>query len=238
MRIEPLPAPIGYTAAMKDGPDIAAVAHLIGDPARANMVAALMAGVALTAGELAREAGVTPATASSHLAKLLEGGLLEIAAQGRHRYYRLSGPDVAELIERLGDLATRLGHRRTRTGPRDPALRFARVCYDHIAGEVGVGLYGRLVATGAVVASADGIALSPRGRGELVAWGIDVPTLEQSKRPVCRACLDWSQRQPHLAGSAGAAIASAVLDRGWATRQGRTLMFSTAGLVAFQALGA
>src|ERR1700742_927050 len=123
---------------MKTGPDIAPIAALIGDPARANMLSALMDGRALTAGELARKAGVTAQTASSHLAKLAAGGLIAERRQGRHAYFTLTGPDVAELLEELACLAARTGHTRTRTGPAEPALRHARVCYDHLAGDRGV----------------------------------------------------------------------------------------------------
>ena len=123
---------------MKAGPDIAMVASLVGDPARANMLTALMTGRALTASELAQEAGITPQTASSHLAKLEAGGLIEPEKQGRHRYYRLTGPDVAGVLEGLAGLAARAGHMRVRTGPKDPALRRARICYDHLAGDLGV----------------------------------------------------------------------------------------------------
>ena len=114
------------------------VASLVGDPARANMLTALMTGRALTASELAHEAGITPQTASSHLAKLEAGGLIEPEKQGRHRYYRLTGPDVAGVLEGLAGLAARAGHMRVRTGPKDPALRRARICYDHLAGDLGV----------------------------------------------------------------------------------------------------
>src|SRR5688500_9964854 len=130
---------------MKAGPNIAPVASLVGDPARANMLTALMAGQALTATELAQEAGITLPTASSHLAKLLAGGLLTVEKQGRHRYFRLAGPDVASMIETIIGVAARAGHLRTRTGPSEPALRQARVCYDHLAGDLGVQLYDSLV---------------------------------------------------------------------------------------------
>src|SRR5258708_14519879 len=123
---------------MKAGPDIAMVAALVGDPARANILTALMTGRALTASELAHQAGVTPQTASSHLAKLEAGGLIEPEKQGRHRYYRLTGPDIAGVLEGLAGLAARAGHMRVRTGPKDPALRRARICYDHLAGDLGV----------------------------------------------------------------------------------------------------
>src|SRR5579862_2962772 len=128
----------GYHRTMKAGPDIAMVASLVGDPARANMLTALMTGRALTASELAHQAGITPQTASSHLAKLETGGLIEQEKQGRHRYYRLADPDVAGVLEGLAGLAARAGHMRVRTGPKDPALRRARICYDHLAGDLGV----------------------------------------------------------------------------------------------------
>ena len=130
---------------MKAGPDIALIASLVGDPARANMLTALMSGGALTASELAHEAGVTLQTGSSHLAKLEKGGLITLQKQGRHRYFRLSGPDVPAVLEGLMGLAARAGHLRTRTGPKDPALRRARVCYDHLAGDLGVELFDSLV---------------------------------------------------------------------------------------------
>ena len=123
---------------MKAGPDISRIAALVGDPARSNMLTALMTGRALTASELAHQAGVTPQTASSHLSKLEAGGLVEQEKQGRHRYFRLSDPDVAAVLEGLEGLAARAGHMRVRTGPKDPALRHARVCYDHLAGDLGV----------------------------------------------------------------------------------------------------
>src|ERR1700709_962777 len=123
---------------MKAGPDIAMVAALVADPARANMLTALMTGRALTASELAHQAGITPQTASSHLGKLETGGLIEQEKQGRHRYYRLTDPDVAGVLEGLAGLAARAGHMRVRAGPKDPEPRRARICYDHLAGDLGV----------------------------------------------------------------------------------------------------
>src|ERR1700729_4030248 len=145
---------------MKDGPSIAPIAALAGDPARATMLAALLAGKALTAGELAREAGVTAQTASSHLAKLKDGGLVESVAQGRHRYFRLSGSDVAQMLETMMGVAARAGHLRTRTGPKAPELRKARVCYDHLAGEMGVEMLDRFVANRLVIARGDVLRLT------------------------------------------------------------------------------
>src|ERR1700737_4002572 len=122
----------GYHRTMKSGPDIAMVAALVGDPARSNMLTALMTGRALTATELAHQAGITPQTASSHLAKLDAGGMIEQEKRGRHRYYRLTGPDVASVLEGLAGLPARAGHMPVRTGPKAPALRAARICYDHL----------------------------------------------------------------------------------------------------------
>jgi hypothetical protein len=168
---------------MKNGPDIASLAALIGDPARANMLTALMSGMALTAGELAREAGVTPQTASAHLAKLMEAKLVIVEAQGRHRYFKLGGPDVAGALEGLMELASRTGRMRTRPGPRDRALRDARVCYDHLAGTMGVRMYDTLIDQGAIIAARDGLGLSSAGRARFIAEGIDIGRLEQKDRP-------------------------------------------------------
>src|SRR5205085_7269571 len=129
---------------MRLGPDISFVASLVGDPARANMLQALMSGQALTATELAQEAGVTPQTASSHLGKLEAGGLLVQQKQGRHRYFRLKDEEIASALESLAGLADHAGHRRVRTGPKDPEMRQARVCYDHLAGDFGVRMFDHL----------------------------------------------------------------------------------------------
>lgn len=213
---------------MKDGPNIAGVAALIGDPARANMLTALMTDVALTAGELAHEAGVAAPTASEHLAKLTAAGLVAVEKQGRHRYFRLAGGDVAHVLEGLMGIAQRTGTTRTRPGPREPALREARVCYDHLAG-------ARAVAALAAL-GLDGDRLSTRGVATLDRLGIDVAGLARGRRPVCRLCLDWSERRSHLAGAAGAALLDQVIARGWATRgPGRVIRFSDAGGRAFDA---
>ncbi|MCZ8373899.1 MAG: helix-turn-helix domain-containing protein [Beijerinckiaceae bacterium] len=204
---------------MKNGPDIAALASLIGDPARANILAALMGGKALTAGECAAEAGISAPAASGHLAKLLDAGLLVVLVQGRHRYYNLAGPDIAEAVETLMGLAARVGLRRTRPGPREAAMRKARFCYDHLAGDAATALFARLVDNGMLVAQADGLGLSPGGRLRFLAEGIDIAALEAKPRPLCRACLDWSERRPHLAGSLGAAIARLAIERGWCRRE-------------------
>ncbi|MCZ8183935.1 MAG: helix-turn-helix transcriptional regulator [Beijerinckiaceae bacterium] len=223
---------------MKNGPDIAALASLIGDPARANILAALMGGKALTAGECAAEAGISAPAASGHLAKLLGAGLLVVLVQGRHRYFNLAGPDVAEAVETLMGLAARVGLRRTRPGPREVAMRKARFCYDHLAGDAATALFARLVDRGMLVAQADGLGLSPSGRLRFLAEGIDIAALEARPRALCRACLDWSERRPHLAGSLGAAIARLAIERGWCRREAasRAVHFSPDGERALLAL--
>jgi len=216
---------------MKNGPDIAALASLIGDPARANILAALMGGKALTAGECATEAGISAPAASGHLAKLLDAGLLVVLVQGRHRYFNLAGPDVAEAVETLMGLAARVGLKRTRPGPREATMRKARFCYDHLAGEAATTLFARLVDRGLLVAKPEGIGLSPMGRSRFLAEGIDIAALESKARSLCRACLDWSERRPHLAGSLGAAIAKVAIERGWCRREAgsRAVHFSPGG---------
>ena len=223
---------------MKDGPDIARLGTLIGDPARANILAALMAGRALTAGECAAEAGVSAPTASGHLAQLLAARLVVVEVQGRHRYHRIAGPDVAEAIEALMGLAARVGLTRTRPGPRDAAMRRARFCYDHLAGETATAFYAHLVEAKFLAATADGVALTPMGRARFIAEGIDLAALEARSRPLCRACLDWSERRPHLAGSLGATVAALAVRRGWCRRDGpsRTVTFAPGGAEALMDL--
>jgi DNA-binding transcriptional ArsR family regulator len=221
---------------MKEGPDIAMVAALLGDPARANMMSALSVGQALTAGELAREAGVTAQTASSHLAKLTAGGLIEGRKQGRHTYFALSGPDVAGVMEALSGLAARTGHMRVRPGPKDPALRRARVCYDHLAGDLGVGLLDSLTRRGLIVGEGDSLVLTPDGEAFMTALGLDLPALQRLRRPLCKGCLDWSVRRSHLAGALGAALLKRFFELGWAHREpgGRVVAFSQHGLDVFR----
>jgi DNA-binding transcriptional ArsR family regulator len=203
---------------MSHGPPIAIVANLVGDPARANMLTALMSGKALTASELARAAGVTAQTASGHLAKLQDGGLLLCTQQGRHRYFRLSAPEIADLLESLMGIAVTRGLAKTRTGPRDGALRRARVCYDHLAGEEGIRLVDGLVSSGWLNTKDGGFVITVPGRRYLCEFGLDMDALEKQKRPLCRACLDWSERRPHLGGGLGAALLRRFQEQGWMRR--------------------
>lgn len=220
---------------MRHGPDIAPIAALIGDPARAAMLVALMDGRALTAGELAHEAGVTPQTASGHLTKMTDAGLLVVRKQGRHRYVALAGDEVGRVLEALMNVAATTGHARTRTGPKEPALRAARVCYDHLAGEQAVALLGGLVVQGAILDRGDTLELTDTGTARFAAFGIDLPTLRKSRRPMCRACLDWSERRFHLGGSLGAAVLTQIYAKGWAKREdgSRVVTFTDQGMQAF-----
>jgi DNA-binding transcriptional ArsR family regulator len=226
---------------MKAGPDIAMVASLVGDPARANMLTALLSGRALTASELSQEAGVTPQTASSHLSKLEAGGLIEQEKQGRHRYYRLADADVGDVLEGLAALAARAGHMRVRTGPKDPALRHARVCYDHLAGDLGVQMLDSLRRQKFVRQHKQDIELTTEGERFLEkALQIDSAALAHPRRPVCKACLDWSERRHHLAGTLGAALMKRFTELKWAARDptpgSRVVQFTRQGEKRFAAL--
>lgn len=220
---------------MKEGPDITHAAALIGEPARANMLVALMSGKALTATELASEAGITLQTASAHLGKLREGGMLVMRRQGRHRYFALASSDVASALETLMGLAARSGHLRTRTGPADTALRTARVCYNHLAGDLGVQMFESLRARQVLELSADGLGVSPQGVSFLEAFGIDLVALGRARGALCRECLDWSERRSHLAGSLGRALFSRIETLGWARRDAtsRAVLFTPEGLEHF-----
>jgi len=214
---------------MKDGPVIARIAALLGDPARANMLTALMDGRALTVSELAGVAGVTLPTASGHLARLFDAGLVSAEKQGRSRYFRLSGSDVAEVLEGLMGLAQRTGAVPVRTGPKDPELRRARICYDHLAGAAGVTVMDALVARGWLT-SGETPQLTGAGRQGLTDFGLPVEKLASARRPLCRRCLDWSERRSHLGGALGAALLERIVDLGWASRsEGRVIVIPAAG---------
>lgn len=201
-------------------PSFALVGALIGVPARANMMAALMDGRAQTATELAFVAGVTPQTASSHLAKLTEAGLLAVENQGRHRYYRLANPTVAEALEPLTHLTPnqRVPERRRAHARRVGELRRARFCYDHLAGRLGVALTDSLLKRRYIRRVESDFRLGPKGRGFMADLGVDVETAESQRRHFARCCLDWSERRPHLGGSLGAALADRLLAEKWLKR--------------------
>jgi DNA-binding transcriptional ArsR family regulator len=215
------------------GPNITTIAALVGDTARGQVLSALMAGRALTATELADSAGVTRQTISTHLAQLVDAGMLAVEKQGRHRYFRIADEDVAQMLESLMGAAALA--RSPRVGPREPALRKARVCYDHLAGELGVLVYERLAQRGAFALGADGVVLTPQGRQAMETLGVEMAE-PKGRRPFCRTCLDWSERRHHLAGTLGAALLARFEQLGWAKRahDSRVMAFSAAGEAALR----
>lgn len=214
-------------------PDIATIASLIGDTARARMLTALMGGKALTATELALEADITPQTASSHLSKLLEGELLKVRKQGRHRYFQLHSAEVAHLLESLLNLSASRNSHTLVTGPSDARLRQARVCYDHLAGELAVTLYDQLLASGHICENGENAELTEVGRAFFASRGFSP---DKSRRPECRSCLDWSERRSHMAGKLGQWILDNLIEEGWAEQQldSRIIRFSDTGLKRFR----
>ncbi len=203
---------------MSSQAQLAEVAALVGDPARANMLMALSDGRALTATELAYLARITPQTASGHLAKLVDGRLLAVAQQGRHRYFRLASPLVGRMLESINAMASLEGPPRHRPhSPAEDALRRARFCYDHLAGRLGVALADALVARGHVEFGEDGGVVTAEGGAFFARFGLDLAG--KTRRAFCRPCLDWSERRPHIAGAVGAGLAGHCLALGWIQRQ-------------------
>ena len=223
--------------------NLSATAQLMGDPARAAMLVAMLDGRAFTAGELARTAGIAPSTASGHLAKLHDGGLIALYPQGRHRYYQLASADVGNMIERMMAFTGKLAaaHAQSKpivTGPRDEALRRARVCYDHLAGEIAVGIADKMTQRGELVMDRDGAMITPAGLGLLDHLGV-MPGIAQGNgntHALCRPCLDWSERKPHLAGAIAAALYQRFQALGWIKRrpQGRALEILPKGRLGFE----
>ena len=210
--------------------DLAETADLIADVARANILAALLDGRAATARELAHAARVTPQTASAHLAKLVDGALLTVDRQGRHRYFRLASPQVARTLETILELAAATSPRRGRPPRMAPDMRRARTCYDHVAGEVGVAITDALLRRGAVVLDGDAGDVTPVDGAFFAAHGIETAR-GTSRRIFCRPCIDWSERRPHLGGHVGAALCAACLKQGWLARRpgSRTLDITRSG---------
>jgi DNA-binding transcriptional ArsR family regulator len=216
--------------------DLAEIGALIGDPARANILAALADGRALTATELSYVARVTPQTTSGHLAKLAAANLLVLARQGRHRYYRLASPLVAQMLESIMAVAAfQLPPRRRLPSRLDEAMRTARTCYDHLAGRLGVGLADALAARGQIVLSEDGGEVTAAGMRFLAEFGADPEPRQGSRRPLCRPCLDWSERRWHLAGAVGAALCRRSFELGWIERHpdGRAVAITATGRRGF-----
>jgi len=213
---------------------LAETASLVGEPARTAMLVTLLDGRALTAGELARAAGVTAQTASGHLGKMLAAGLLALEAQGRHRYYRLASSSVAGMLEAMMVAAAPPP---IRTGPRDLAMRRARICYDHLAGEISVAIADAMIARGQIILGTDGAALTDAGRALLDRIGVELPPGSESKGAVfCRPCLDWSERRHHVAGAVGAALYRTFMARNWIRRENgsRTVTITPPGREAME----
>lgn len=205
---------------MTPGSDMAAVAALVGDPGRANMLALMLDGRAHTARELTTTAGVTAPTASGHLAKLARGRLVSVVQQGRHRYYRLASPEVARMLEGIMFVAAEpQPSSRRATARMDEGLRRARTCYDHLAGELGVFIADALAARGVIDLNEGGAVVTEVGRGALSSAGIPLEGSRRSRRVYCRPCLDWSERRPHLAGVLGAALFDRALALGLVRRR-------------------
>ncbi|MED4911543.1 helix-turn-helix domain-containing protein [Brevibacillus centrosporus] len=217
---------------MSSVPNIGEVASLIGEPSRVAMLLSLLGGKSLPASELARAARITPQTASSHLAKLVEGGLLVNESYGRHRYYRLTNAEVAHALEALLAIATPRPIRSLRESDQVRAMRFARTCYDHLAGEVGVALTDQLLSLQMIKEADQEFVLTETGRQKLQSLGVDVEFSPKSRRRFARPCLDWSERRHHLAGVLGASLTNRLFDLGWIERlpEGRAIRLTPAGI--------
>lgn len=222
---------IGLMTPIVSGITLAEIASLMGDVARSNILSSLMDGRALTASELAWHSGVSAQTTSGHLAKLSEAHLISMTKQGRHRYYRLASPEVAQAIEAMMALASFGPKRHRPVGPKDEALRKARTCYDHLAGRIGIALADALTSQGYLVLSESAGALTEEGQRFLCTFGIELEDEHKNKRAICRTCLDWSERRPHLAGRLGAALCTRMFDLAWVERikDSRALAITTAG---------
>jgi DNA-binding transcriptional ArsR family regulator len=218
----------------------AEIGALVGDPARANMLEALMDRRALTAKELAALAGITPQTASGHLSKMITTGLVTVEQHGRHHYHSLASAEIARMLEGMQQVAStqNIKHagRTFRTGPRDAAMRVARGCYDHMAGLLAVNVADTMISRGQIEFDGDGGDVTDMGRAFLEKFGIDLTTAAQSKRVFCRPCLDWSERRFHLAGAVGAALLHRTLELKWVKRQDstRALAITRAGQDGFR----
>ena len=210
---------------------MAEVAALVGDPARANILAALMGGQALTASELVYAAGVSAQTTSGHLGKLADGHLISCVKQGRHRYYRIATPRVAEMLEGIMAVVADLPPRHRPRSASDDAMCEARTCYDHFAGRLAVGITDALSARGHLVLADEGGEITDGGVTFLQGFGLDLAEARRRRRIFCRPCLDWTERRPHLGGCIGAALAQRCFDLRWLerTRDSRALKVTAAG---------
>lgn len=201
-------------------PKLAATAFLIADPARAAMLTALIDGRARPAGELAFAGGVTPQTASSHLSKLLDGGLVAVEVQGRHRYYRLAGSHVAFALENLATLAAPAASRCRKAGRKQQSLSLARCCYDHLAGRLGVAMAEALEQRALIARQDDKrYAVSAEGTAWFARMGLDISHVVPTRLGIARQCLDWTERRHHLAGPLGVELLALLCAKRWLRRE-------------------
>jgi DNA-binding transcriptional ArsR family regulator len=220
-------------------PDLAAAAALLAEPTRAELVLATLADGPLTASELACRAGIARSTASGHLGRLVDGGFLVVAERGRHRHYELAGPEVAEAVEALARVAPQRPARSLRESNRNELLREGRTCYDHLAGRLGVELAHALERRSVIARRNGDYVLGDRAPTELAALGIDLEPLSAQRRPLVRGCLDWSERELHLAGALGAALNARLFELGCVVRRDRTrsVAITEGGRNLFRELG-
>jgi DNA-binding transcriptional ArsR family regulator len=231
------PGLIRYTPAMSESPNIAALAAPLADPARALMVTLLMDGRARTVTELGHATGLTKASASEHVARLEAAGFLRAARQGRHKYLTLASPEVARLIESMMALAQPAPPTAQTFGPRDAALREARLCYNHLAGSLGVKMYRSFSQRDFLAHQPGGLDLTPAGHAFCQSFGLSAPDLAPTRAPLCRDCLDWSERQSHLGGRLGRLLLARMEVQGWFRRHdgSRALSPTPEGRRAFAA---
>jgi len=220
---------------MTTGPIIAEIATLVGEPARATMLSALLDGRALTARELAFAARVTPQTASTHLAKLTEAGLLTPLRQGRHRYFRLASPKVVDMLDAIVAVALENRPRYRPLSRQARELNAARICYFHLAGRLAVDLTDALTVREYIIIGDDAAEFTPAGTRFLAEFGIDLPALSSARRRFCKICIDWTERRPHIAGPVGAALTKRYFDLGWIERvtDSRAVIVTAAGKRGF-----
>ena len=204
---------------MRGEADIAAAAVLLAEPARCALLMAVMGEGRLAAGDLAARARIAPSTASEHLRQLVDGGFLLTSKNGRHRFYELADPAVAAAVEALALVAPQREVRSLREATRSELIRFARTCYDHLAGQIGVALASALENEGTLIRRDGEYAVGPQAEERLALLGIDLPGLRRQRRPLVRACLDWSEREPHVAGALGAALTARLFELRWIERR-------------------
>jgi DNA-binding transcriptional ArsR family regulator len=221
---------------MNTAPDLSTIAALIGEPSRAAILSALLSGQSLPASELAFRAQITPQTTSSHLSRLVAGGLIEVTHTGRHRYYRLKNAEVAQALEALAVISPLPTLRSKQQSDDVQALHFARTCYDHLAGKLGVAVTQSLLDKNFIVLEGEDYHVTDAGTDWLTTWDIDIHQLRKGRRQFACACLDWSERRYHVAGALGAAIVTKFFEKGWISRLSgsRAVRLTEVGRIGFK----